>query len=155
MFQKHYWEDFKISDHEYSFSVLKIIVFLADIGYLVKLLSNHPATLSLENLENVINFKGCGLTLVVYKKVYFDSSNYSCAWCKFHKLFWMKKSPNPRLVFNVCCPERMASAMFVDNKAILFLLIMPMAQFGHKQRLKKDVAKQLTNTAKRKDGKEH
>ena len=53
----------------------------------------------------------------------------------------MKMSPNPRLVFNVCRPKRMASAMFVDNKAILFLLIMPMARFRHKQLLKKDVAK--------------
>ena len=53
----------------------------------------------------------------------------------------MKMSPNPRLVFNVCRPKGMASAMFVDNKAILFLLIMPMARFRHKQLLKKDVAK--------------
>ena len=67
----------------------------------------------------------------------------------------MKMSPNPRLVFSVCRPKRMASAMFVDNKAILFLLIMPMARFRHKQRFKKDVAKQLINAAKWKDGKEH
>ena len=131
------------------------IVFLADIGYLVKLLSNHPANLSPENLENISNFEGCGLILVVYKKVYFDSNHYSCAWFKFHKLFWMKMSPNPRLVFNVCRPKRMASAIFVYNKAILFLLIMPMARFRHKQRFKKDVAKQLINAAKWKDGKEH
>ena len=37
---KH-WENFKITDHKYQFLVLKIIVFLADIGYLMKLLSNH------------------------------------------------------------------------------------------------------------------
>ena len=39
--------------------------------YLVKLLSNHWATLSPENYENISNFKDWGLTLVVYKrKVY-------------------------------------------------------------------------------------
>ena len=155
MFQKHCWEDFKINDHKYRFSILIIIVFLADIGYLIKLLSNHPATLSPENPQKISNFEGCGLTLVVYKKVYFDSNHYSCASYKFQKLFWMRKSPTPRLVFNVCRPRRMASAMFIINKAILFLLIMSMAQFRRKQRLKKDVVKQLTNAVKRKDGKEH
>ena len=39
--QKHYWGNFKISDHKFEFRVLKIIVFLTDIGYLVKLLNNH------------------------------------------------------------------------------------------------------------------
>ena len=39
--QNYYWENFKITDHEYQFSALKIIAFLANIGYLVKLLSNH------------------------------------------------------------------------------------------------------------------
>ena len=39
--QKYYWENFKITDHEHQISALKIIVFLANIGYLVKLLSNH------------------------------------------------------------------------------------------------------------------
>ena len=34
----------------------EITVFLADIGYLVKLLSNHEATLSLKNPENINNF---------------------------------------------------------------------------------------------------
>ena len=32
---------FKITDHKYEFWFIKIIVFVADIGYLVKLLSNH------------------------------------------------------------------------------------------------------------------
>ena len=41
-------------------------VFLKDIGYLVKLLRNHEATLS-PNIENISNFKGWGLTLVAYK----------------------------------------------------------------------------------------
>ena len=36
----------------------EITVFLADIGYLVKLLSNHYATLSPKNLENISNFEG-------------------------------------------------------------------------------------------------
>ena len=39
----------------------EIIVFLADIDYLVKLLSNHSVTLSQKN------FEGYGLTLVAYK----------------------------------------------------------------------------------------
>ena len=39
--QKHYWENYEITDHKYRFWILKIPVFLADIGYLVKLLSNH------------------------------------------------------------------------------------------------------------------
>ena len=34
--QRYYWENFKISDHK--FLILKIIVLLADVGYLVKLL---------------------------------------------------------------------------------------------------------------------
>ena len=37
---------------------MKIIVFLADIGYLVKPLSKHYADLSPENLENISNFQG-------------------------------------------------------------------------------------------------
>ena len=39
--QKHYWENFKITDHKYRFLILKIIAFLIFIGYSVKLLSNH------------------------------------------------------------------------------------------------------------------
>ena len=42
-------------------------VFLTDIGYLVNLLSNHLATLSPKNLQNVSNFEGWDLTLVAYK----------------------------------------------------------------------------------------
>ena len=37
--QKHYWENFKIPDDR--FRILKILVFLTEINYLVKLLSNH------------------------------------------------------------------------------------------------------------------
>ena len=36
-----YWENFKVTDHKYQFRILKIIAFLIDIGYSVKLLSNH------------------------------------------------------------------------------------------------------------------
>ena len=39
--QKHYWEHFGIIDHEYRFYIQEIVAFLADIGYLVKPLSNH------------------------------------------------------------------------------------------------------------------
>ena len=46
----------------------EITVFLADIGYLVKLLSNHYATLSPKNLENISNSEGWSLTLVAYLK---------------------------------------------------------------------------------------
>ena len=53
-----------------KFSILnsEIISFLADIGYLVKLLDNHWATLSTKNVENISKFEGWGLTLVAYKK---------------------------------------------------------------------------------------
>ena len=34
--QKHYWENFKISDHKYRVCILKITVFLADIGQTTK-----------------------------------------------------------------------------------------------------------------------
>ena len=44
--------------------MLKIIVLLADIGYLVKLLSKHY-----ENLENISNFEGWVLTRAAYNKV--------------------------------------------------------------------------------------
>ena len=37
--QKHYWENFKITDHKYRFWILRIIEFLADKGYLVKHIS--------------------------------------------------------------------------------------------------------------------
>ena len=47
---------------------LKITVFLADIGHLVKLLRNHWATVSPENLGNISNIECWGLTLVAYKK---------------------------------------------------------------------------------------
>ena len=30
--QKHYWENSKITDHKYQVCILKITVFLADIG---------------------------------------------------------------------------------------------------------------------------
>ena len=43
-------------------------VFLTDIDYLIKLLSNYEATLSPRNLENISNFEGWGLTLVAYKQ---------------------------------------------------------------------------------------
>ena len=48
--------------------MLKMIVFLADIRYLVKLLSNHYATLSPLNFENISNFEGRSLTLTAYEK---------------------------------------------------------------------------------------
>ena len=51
-------ENFEISDHKYWFWILRIIAFLADIGYLVEPLRNHQATLSPENLENISNFQG-------------------------------------------------------------------------------------------------
>ena len=37
---------------------MKIITFVVNIGYLVKLLSNHETTLRPENLENISNFEG-------------------------------------------------------------------------------------------------
>ena len=64
----HYWKNFQIPDHKYEFRILKIIVFLTDVGYLVKLQSNHYTTLNPENLENKSNFDGWGLTLNAYKK---------------------------------------------------------------------------------------
>ena len=39
--QKDYWENLKMTDHKYQFSILKTIVFLTHVGYLVKLLNNH------------------------------------------------------------------------------------------------------------------
>ena len=36
--------------------------------YSATILSNYYATLSPENLENISNFKGWGLTVVAYKK---------------------------------------------------------------------------------------
>ena len=65
--QKYYWENFKVSDRKFQFWILKIIVFLADIAYLVKPLSNHKAVLNLENVENIGNFEGWRLTVVAYK----------------------------------------------------------------------------------------
>ena len=46
----------------------EISVFLADIGYLVKVLSNHKATLTSKSLENISNFEDLDLTLVAYKQ---------------------------------------------------------------------------------------
>ena len=66
---KSIYENFKISDRKYQFWILKIAVFLAGIGYLVKLLSNHYATLSPKNLENISNFKGWSLIVVACKEV--------------------------------------------------------------------------------------
>ena len=34
------------------------MVFFTDIGYLVKLISNHDATMSPENLEDISYFEG-------------------------------------------------------------------------------------------------
>ena len=36
---------------------MKIIVFIAEIDDLVKILCNHKATLSPENIENISNFE--------------------------------------------------------------------------------------------------
>ena len=54
--QKYFWENFKITDHKYRFWILKVITFLVDILYSVKLLSNHEATLRPKNVENISNF---------------------------------------------------------------------------------------------------
>ena len=62
--QKHFWETFKNIDYKCWFWILKTTVFLADIGYLVKLISNFEP----KNLENSSNFEGWGLTLVAYEK---------------------------------------------------------------------------------------
>ena len=45
----------------------EITVFLADTGYLVKLLSNYSATLSPKEFENISNLESWGLTLVAHK----------------------------------------------------------------------------------------
>ena len=43
-------------------------VFLTDIGYSAKIISNNQATLSPENIENISKCQDSGLTLVPYKK---------------------------------------------------------------------------------------
>ena len=48
--------------------ISKITIFLADVSFLVKLISNHYATLSPKKLENISNFEGWNLILVVYIK---------------------------------------------------------------------------------------
>ena len=53
---------YKINNDKYRFWILKITIFLPNIGYLVKLLNNYEATLRPKNLENINNFGG--LTLV-------------------------------------------------------------------------------------------
>ena len=64
-----------------------MIIFYADIIYLVKLRSNHYAALSPENLENISNFEGGGLTLVAYKKsVFIKILLFRVFNCQ--KLFW-------------------------------------------------------------------
>ena len=65
---------FKTTGYKYRSCILKIILSLADIGYLVKLLSNHYVTLSFENLENISNFEACPWLLI--KKCKYDV----CAW---------------------------------------------------------------------------
>ena len=50
--------NFKITDYEYKFRILKIITFVVVIGYLVKLLSNHFTTSGPENLEKISDFEG-------------------------------------------------------------------------------------------------
>ena len=47
MSQKHYWEHFSNIDHKYRFWILKIIVLVADIGYLLGQTNKQP----LSNLE--------------------------------------------------------------------------------------------------------
>ena len=49
--QKNCWENFKITAHEYQFWILKIVTIVADIGYLVQLLSNYETTLSSKTLK--------------------------------------------------------------------------------------------------------
>ena len=51
--QKYYLENFRITHHEDWFWILKIVILLADIDHLVKLLSNHYATLSPKSHENI------------------------------------------------------------------------------------------------------
>ena len=78
--------------HKYQSWILKIIAFLAHIGYLVKLLSNHWTTLSPENLENISNFEGWGLTLVAYRKrVVLYRFNFYVVDAFFHKQHFYKQ----------------------------------------------------------------
>ena len=73
-----------------------LIVFLPDIGYLVKILSNHWATLSPEKLENISNFEGWDLNLVAYMRKSIDC-NLKWEIMKINLLFlflvfyWNKK----------------------------------------------------------------
>ena len=67
------------------------------------------------------------------------------------------------VIFDICGLMCMTSTMFIDNKAILFLLIMPIIQLrdctqsnGVTNRdVTKDVTKQLKNAGKGKDGEEN
>ena len=68
MSQKHYWENFKTSDHKHRFWILKVTVFPVDIGYWLKLLSNLQATLNPKSLEDISNSQGWSLNLVGFKR---------------------------------------------------------------------------------------
>ena len=47
---------------------LEVTALLVDIGYLVKLLSNHWAILIPKIIENFSNIEGWALTIIAYKK---------------------------------------------------------------------------------------
>ena len=59
----------RITVHKYRYWILKITLFPAGIGCLVKLLSNHKAILSPENLENINNYEGWGLPPVAHRRL--------------------------------------------------------------------------------------
>ena len=57
--EKCYCKNYKIAVQKYRFLIMRTAVFLADIGYLVKQLSNHYTTLCPKNLEKLSNFDDC------------------------------------------------------------------------------------------------
>ena len=65
---------------------MKTAVFLADIGYLVKQLSNHYTTLCPKNLEKLSNFEDWGLNLDTYNVYLFKDS-----FIKINETDWVTK----------------------------------------------------------------
>ena len=113
--QKDNWENVKITNHKYRSWILKIIVFLTEIGYLVKLLSNHQATLTPEKLKNISNFREFWRPSLVRSMVY----RYLRQWTSCPKVI---SSPVLSLLFSHQFEKKLMCVFFFPQKKLRGLL---------------------------------
>ena len=111
---------------------LSVTLFANKHGYTNSKEWRQKATLfRLQKEARCLKWTNSNLDAAMLKKFWFQllsivynvSNHCSCVW-----LFCMRKSSTPPVIFNICGLKCMTT-MFIDNKAALLLLIMPMIHF--------------------------